>query len=51
MFNILSHQGNANQNNPEIPPYIYQKGKDKKCRQQQILVRMWRKRTTPPLLV
>jgi hypothetical protein len=21
MFNILSHQGNANQNNPEIPPH------------------------------
>jgi hypothetical protein len=20
MFNILNHQGNANQNNPEIPP-------------------------------
>jgi len=21
MFNILSHQGNVNQNNPEIPPH------------------------------
>ena len=26
MFNILSHQGNANQNNSEIPPYTYQNG-------------------------
>jgi hypothetical protein len=26
MFNILSHQGNANQNNPEIPPYASHNG-------------------------
>jgi hypothetical protein len=26
MFNILSHQGNVNQNNPEIPPYTSQNG-------------------------
>jgi hypothetical protein len=26
MFNILSHQGNANQNNPEIPPHTSQNG-------------------------
>jgi hypothetical protein len=26
MFNILNHQGNANQNNPEIPPYTSQNG-------------------------
>jgi hypothetical protein len=26
MFNILSHQENANQNNPEIPPHNSQKG-------------------------
>ena len=24
MFNILSYQGNANQNNPEIPPHTSQ---------------------------
>jgi hypothetical protein len=24
MFNILNHQGNANQNNPEIPPHTSQ---------------------------
>jgi ribosomal protein S24E len=26
MFNILNHQGNANQNNPEILPYTNQNG-------------------------
>jgi hypothetical protein len=26
MFNILSHQGNANQNNPEIPSHTSQNG-------------------------
>jgi hypothetical protein len=26
MFNILNHQGNANQNNPEIPPHTSQGG-------------------------
>jgi len=26
MFNILSHQGNASQNNPEIPPHTSQNG-------------------------
>jgi hypothetical protein len=25
MFSILNHQGNANQNNPEIPPHTSQK--------------------------
>jgi hypothetical protein len=25
-FNILNHQGNANQNNPEIPPHTSQNG-------------------------
>jgi NADP-dependent 3-hydroxy acid dehydrogenase YdfG len=25
IFSILSHQGNENQNNPEIPPYTSQK--------------------------
>ena len=29
MFNILNHQGNANQNNPEILPYTSQKAKIK----------------------
>jgi hypothetical protein len=26
MFNILNHQRNANQNNPEIPPHTSQNG-------------------------
>jgi hypothetical protein len=51
MFNILSHQGNANQNIPEIPPHTSQNGLNKKLRGQQIRVRMWRKSNTPPLLV
>jgi hypothetical protein len=32
MFNILSYQGTANQNNPEITPHISQNGKDKNLR-------------------
>jgi hypothetical protein len=32
MFNILNHQGNANQNNPEIPPHSSQNGEDQKFR-------------------
>ena len=51
MFSILNHQGNANQNNPEIPLHSSQNGYDQKLRWQQMLVRMWRKRNTPPLLV
>jgi hypothetical protein len=31
-FNILNHQGNANQNNPEIPPHTSQNGEDQKFR-------------------
>ena len=49
MFNML--QGNANQKDPEIPPYTNQNSQDQKLRQQQMLARMWRKRNTPPLLV
>jgi hypothetical protein len=30
MFNILSHQGNANQNNLEIPLHTLQNGKKNK---------------------
>jgi hypothetical protein len=30
MFNILSHQGNENQNGTEISSYTYQNGKDQK---------------------
>ena len=48
---ILSHQGIANQNNPEIPPHTSQIGQDPKLRWQQMLVRLRRKRNTSPLLV
>jgi hypothetical protein len=51
MFNILRHQGNANQDHPEIPLHTSHYGKDKKLRSQQMLVRMWRKRNTTSLLV
>jgi hypothetical protein len=30
MFNILNHQGNANQNNPEILPHTSQNGYSQK---------------------
>ena len=30
MFNIFRHQGNANQNNPDISPHTSQNGQDKK---------------------
>jgi hypothetical protein len=40
MFNILSHQGYANQNNPENPPHTSQNGYDEKLMRQQMLARM-----------
>jgi hypothetical protein len=49
MFNILNHQGNANQNNLEILPV--RMAKKKIFREKQMLVRIWRKWNTPPLLV
>ena len=30
IFNIFSHQENANKNNPEIPPHTSQNGQDEK---------------------
>ena len=51
MFNILNHQGNANQSKPEIPPHTSQNDQDQKLRGQQILERMWRKKNTVPLLM
>jgi hypothetical protein len=32
MLNILNKQENANQNDPEIPPYIHQNDQVKKCK-------------------
>jgi hypothetical protein len=37
MFNILSHQGNANQNDPEIPTYRNQNDRDQKLKWQHML--------------
>jgi hypothetical protein len=51
IFNILSYQGNENQNGPEILLHTNQNGYHKKLGGQQMLARMWRKRNTPPLLV
>lgn len=51
MFKVLSDQRNANQNDPEIPPYVNQNGQDQNLRLQHMLERMWRKRKIPPLLV
>jgi hypothetical protein len=51
MFKVLSVQRNANQNDPEIPPYVNQNGQDQNLRLQHMLERMWRKRKIPPLLV
>jgi hypothetical protein len=41
IFNILSHKGNANQNDTEIPSHTSQNGYHQENKQQQMLVRMW----------
>jgi hypothetical protein len=41
MFNILTHKGNANQNNIEIPSHPCQNGYHEENKQQQKLARMW----------
>jgi hypothetical protein len=51
IFKILSDQRNANQNDPEIPPYTNKNVYNQNLRCQHMLVRMWRKRNTHPLLV
>ena len=51
MFNILNHEGNANQYNPDIPPHTSQNCQDQKFRGQKMLERMWRKTNILPLLV
>jgi hypothetical protein len=50
IFNILCHQKNANQNDPEITSYTNHNDQDQKLKRQHMLARMWRK-NTPPLLV
>jgi hypothetical protein len=51
VFNILSHQGNANPNNLEIPPYTNQNGQDQNLKPQHMMAKMWKKRYTSSLLV
>ena len=51
MFNILSHQRNANQKNSEISSDTCKNGQDQKHWWQLILERLWGKRNTPALLV
>jgi len=51
MFNIHSDQGNANQKDLKIPTHISQNGWYQKLRLQQMLVKIWRKRNPPPLLL
>ena len=49
MSNVLSHDGNVNQNDSEIPLYTHQNGYNKILKGQHMLSRMWRKGNTPPL--
>ena len=51
MFNIISHQGNLNQNHLETPPYTSKNGKNGQGKKQQMLERMWRKGIPLTLLV
>jgi hypothetical protein len=51
MFTIISHQGNTNENDPEILPYTNLNGKDQKLKLQHMLARMGRKRNATPFLV
>jgi hypothetical protein len=50
MFKILNYQGNANQNDLEISSYKIRIEKIKNSSDKHMLVRMWSKRNTPPLL-
>ena len=43
MLNITRHQGKANQNYSEIPPYTYQNDLNQNHEKQQVLARMQRK--------
>ena len=50
MFNILSYQRNANENNPKIPSYTSQNAKDQKLKQHLMLVKFWSKKKKPALV-
>jgi hypothetical protein len=51
MFNILNPQGNANQNDSEIPPYTSYNSLEEKFKQPHMLARKWNKGNTSPLLM
>jgi hypothetical protein len=51
MFEILTYQRNASQNDFDILPYTNQNDQDQKVNDQHMLVRTWSKGNTPPLLV
>ncbi len=51
MFNIISYQGNANQNYTKISPYPRQIGKNIQNQERQMLEGLWRKRNPHTLLV
>ena len=51
MLNITHHQGNADQNHNEGSPHTCQNGLNQKHKKQQVLARMWRKRSPRVLLV
>jgi hypothetical protein len=51
IYKDFTHQGNANQNDSEIPSSSGQNGSDQKFKWRQMLVRVWSKGNTPPLLV
>jgi hypothetical protein len=51
MFNNLNHKGNANQDSIEIPSYFSQNDCLQENKQEQMLVRILRKRNPYTLLV
>ena len=51
MVHIVSHQGDANQNNNEISSHTTENGTHSKEQKQPVLVWMWGKRDAPSLLV
>jgi len=51
MFNILTHQENANQNDSEIQSYTHRIGYDKKFKGQYMLAKLWNRENTLPLLL
>jgi hypothetical protein len=51
MFNILSHEGNVNQNHTKIPSHLSQNGNHQENKQQQMLVRMREQRNPHTLPV